>query len=105
MEMEEILKRAQERRPHERDEMEQELIYRGGHVGLPVGMVLSVVLMVLKMAAGEPWCDSYAVIAAIMAEQGFYRFARLRGRKALLYAVIWAVCAALLLTAYIPHIF
>ena len=52
--------------------------------------------------AGEPWSNSYA---AIMAGQGFYRLRRLRDRKALLYAVIWGVCAALLLVAYILHIF
>lgn len=105
MDKEEILKRAQNRKPHQMDEMELAMLQKSSHIGMIVGLFLCVILMIIKMSINQPWQDVYAVFCAMMCGQYIYRWFQQREKFVLFCGILWGISTCALLIAYILNLF
>jgi len=103
MDKNEILRKAQDRKGL--DEMEAQVIQRGSEIAMWIGLLFSVLLMVCKMLADQPWQDLYSVYCAMVAALHFYKWYRLRQRHHLVYGILWAAMAAFLAVLYLCFLF
>lgn len=103
MDKNEILRKAQARKGL--DEMEAQVIQRGSEIAMWIGLYLSVLLMVCKMLVDQPWQDLYSVYCAMVAALHFYKWRRLRQRHHLVYGILWAAVALILLAVYLCFLF
>ena len=49
MNKEEILKKAQSRKPNQMDEMEMDIFQKSSYIGMTVGLIMCVVLMIINI--------------------------------------------------------
>ncbi len=104
MSKDEILKKAQAKKPNQLDEMELDILQKGNTIGMLVGLIVCMILMVIKIFCDQPYQDVYAVYCAVVCGQYFYKWSRQREKNALVYGLIWGVCAVLLFVVYVTKI-
>lgn len=100
MNKEEVLKKAQNKKRGKMDEMEMDILLRGNHVGLCVGLVLCLVIMAAKMFLNEPYQDIYAVFCSILCGQYLYKGFRLKSKSMTSVGLIWGFTSLILLVGY-----
>lgn len=105
MNKDEVLKRAQHRSPYQMDEMEQDILQKGCRLGILFGLIVCLVLMGIKCAAGLPFSDVYSVYCFIMSGLYLYRWLRLKNRRDLAVTFLWGTVALVLCISYIVRIF
>lgn len=105
MNKDEILRRAQDRKSNKMDEMEQDILNRGCKVGLLVGIVACLIAMAVKIMAGVPYSDVYAIYCFMAGGQWFYKWVRLKRKNDFCYGVLWCGLAVGLFISYLTEIF
>lgn len=105
MDRDEVLRRVQDRKPNQMDEMEADILNKGCKVGLMVGLIACLIAMVTKMLADVPYYDVYAIYCFMAGGQWFYRWARLKRRHDLCYGILWCITAAGLFIGYLVEVF
>lgn len=104
MDREEILKRAQNVKKNQMDEM-QEFIERSGcKYAVIFGGIACVVLMIAKIAAGVSWYDTYCIWAIMSGSLHLYTWKKTRARSALRLALAWLGVGILFGLCYIFEI-
>lgn len=104
MTKDEILKKAQMKKPNQLDEMELDILQKSNSIGMLVGMLVCLGLMVVKVMCDQPYQDVYAVYCAIMCAQYAYKWIRQRETHLLVVGLLWGTCAVVLLIAYVTKI-
>ena len=66
MNKEEILKKAQSRKPNQMDEMEMDIFQKSSYIGMTVGLIMCVVLMIINIYCNQPYQDVYSVFCSIL---------------------------------------
>ena len=66
---EEILKKAQDRKPYQMDEMELDILQKSSHVGMLAGLFACLALMAVKLLKDQPIQDVYAVFCSVLCGQ------------------------------------
>lgn len=74
MERKEILRRAQNQGRKEPDEMQQQVLLKSNDLALRFGLAFSTLLFVIKILAGIPALDTYAIFLIIGSVDSFYRW-------------------------------
>lgn len=105
MNKDEVLRRAQNVKPNEMDEMEQDILAKGCKVGVSTGLTVCIILMLIKMMIDVPFQDVYAIYLFMLSAQWFYKYARLKRKSDLLYGFLWGGVALLLFVVYLFKIF
>ena len=73
MNKEEILKKAQSRKPNQMDEMELDILQKSSTIGMTVGLIMCVVLMIINIYCNQPYQDVYSVFCSILCGQYMYK--------------------------------
>lgn len=105
MDKDEVLSRAQNRKSNKMDEMELDILNRGSKVGLLLGLVGCLIIMVLKMIAGAPWHDVYAIYCLMVCGQWLYKWLRLKEKRDLCIGILWGTVSIGLFVGYLTEIF
>ncbi len=105
MERDEVLRRIQDKKPNVLDEMEQDILNKGCKVGVIAGFIACIAAMIVKMIAGLPYYDVYAIYCFIASGQWFYKWIRLRRKYDLCYGILWFGMAVGLFIGYLVEIF
>ncbi len=100
MNKEEVLKKAQNRKRNQMDEMEMDILLRGNRVGLLIGTVLCVIIMCMKLYLDQPYQDVYAVLCSIACGQYLYKGIRLKDRAMTIIGGIWGATSLILMVTY-----
>lgn len=104
MNREEILKKAQKRKPNQMDEMELDILQKSSNVGMIVGLIICLVLMIIKIFCNHPYEDVYSVSCAILCSQYIYRWVRQKEKFTLFCGIAWGVVTVLLFIMYLTKI-
>lgn len=105
MNRDEVLRRAQDRNSHKLDEMELDILNRGCKVGLLAGLIACVAVMIIKMIAGVPYYDVYAIYCFMAGGQWFYKWTRLKRKSDFCFGILWCGLAVGLFVGYFVEIF
>lgn len=104
MNKDEILKKAQDKKPNQLDEMELDILQKSNTIGMLVGLIVCMAFMVVKIFCDQPYQDVYAVYCAAVCGQYLYKWSRQREKVTLVYGLIWGACAVLLFAVYVTKI-
>lgn len=105
MNKEEVLRRAQDRKPNKMDEMELDILNKGCKVGVLTGLAACLITMVAKMIANVSYYDVYAIYCFMVGGQWFYKWVRLEKKRDLCYGFLWCGLAAVFFISYLIEIF
>ena len=86
MNKEEILKKAQSRKPNQMDEMEMDIFQKSSYIN-------------------QPYQDVYSVFCSILCGQYMYRWIRQKDKFTLFCGICWGFVAILLFILYLTKIF
>lgn len=98
---EEILKKAQDRKPYQMDEMELDILQKSSHVGMLAGLFACLALMAVKLLKDQPIQDVYAVFCSVLCGQYLYKWVRQKQKSMLFYGLLWGGVALLLFGVYV----
>lgn len=104
MNKDEILKKAQTKKPHQLDEMELDILLKSNSVGLIVGLIICLIMMVIKIYFDQPFQDIYAVYSSIICGQYLYKWFRQKEKYLLFCGFLWGLTALLLFIVYLMKI-
>lgn len=104
MDKNEILEKARQGNAGRPDEMQRQILDRGGRTAFAVGLAVCVVLMVVKIMADQPFTDVYAVYCSMMAAVYLYQWYKVREWEDMVYGLLWGVVALVLLIASIAMV-
>ncbi len=104
MNREEILKKAQNRKANQMDEMELDILQKSSYVGMIIGLIVCLILMCIKMFYNQPYQDIYSVYCSVMCGQHMYKWFRQKEKAILFCGVIWGLIAIVFFIAYITKI-
>lgn len=105
MNKEEILRRAQDKKPNKMDEMELDILNKGCRAGVIVGLAACLIVMIAKMIADVPYYDVYAIYCFMTGGLWCYKWLRLKKKSDLFYAILWGGVAMGFLVGYLVEIF
>ncbi|MEZ3486304.1 MAG: hypothetical protein K1W22_06840 [Lachnospiraceae bacterium] len=108
MDKDEVLRRVQQaqgQKPNQMDEMELDIFNRSCKIGIVTGLVACLVTMIVKIFAGVPYYDVYAIYCFMVGGQWFYRWVSLKKRRDLYYGILWCITAAGFFIGYLYEIF
>jgi len=105
MDKNEVLRRAQEKKPNKMDEMELDIYNKGCKAGLIAGLAGCLIAMVTKIIAGIPYYDVYAIYCFMAGGQLIYRWIMLKKKSDLCYGILWYALAIGLFAGYLYEIF
>lgn len=100
MNREEVLRKVQNQKSNKMDEMEMDIMLRGNHVGLIVGLVTCLIIMGIKLLLDQPYQDVYSVFSSILCGQLLYKGVRLKDKVSIIIGVVWGVVSVLLIIGY-----
>lgn len=104
MDKEEVLKRAQQKNSKQLDEMELDILQKGGNIGKLVALLVCALFMVIKVIFHQPYQDVYSVYCSILCGQYLYQWFRQRNKNDLFFGLTWGLVAVLLFVAYVLNI-
>lgn len=104
MNKEEILKKAQNRKPNQMDEMELDILQKSNNIGMTVGLIICVVLMIIKIFYNQPYQDVYSVYCSVLCGHYIYRWIRQKEKFTLFCGIAWGFVAVLLFIMYLTEI-
>lgn len=104
MRKEEILQKAQSKKPNTPDEMELQIIQKGSGIAVFCILVLALILMIAKMIADQPWYDVYSICFVSIGAQHIYKGIRLRRRHEIVIGVVTSVISVIMLVSYLLEI-
>lgn len=105
MNKEEILKKAQSRKPNQMDEMEMDIFQKSSYIGMTVGLIMCIILMIINIYCNQPYQDVYSVFCSILCGQYMYRWTRQKDKFTLFCGICWGFTAVLLFILYLTKIF
>ena len=105
MNKDEVLRRAQDKAPNKMDEMELDILNKGCKIGVLTGLIVCVITMVIKMFAGVPYYDVYAIYCFMVGAQWFYKWSRLKTKRDLYLGFSWCGLGAGIFIGYLTEIF
>lgn len=108
MDKDEVLRRVQNvqnQKPNQMDEMERDIFNKGCKVGVIVGLAACLIAMIVKIYAGVPYYDVYAIYCFMTGGQWFYRWACLKQKRDLYYGILWCITAIGFFIGYLYEIF
>ena len=100
----EILEKAQNAKPNTPDEMELQIVQKGSAIALFCIIVFSLILMIAKMSAGQPWYDVYSLMFVSMAAQHLYKGIKLHQNHELVIGIISSILAIVGLVFFLIEI-
>lgn len=100
----EILKKAQLKKPNQLDEMELDILQKSSHWGMIVGLTVCLILMGIKIYFNQPYQDIYAVYCSMLCGQFLYKWFRQKEKYMLFCGVLWGFTASLLFIVYLMKI-
>lgn len=101
MTKEEILAKAQSKKPNTPDEMEFDIMLKSNRLGLIVGLFGCIIVMFVKMYFKLPYQDVYAILCSIFCTQNLYNWHRLKQKHMLFCGICWGLAAVLLFAVFI----
>lgn len=104
MNKEEILQKAQSKKPNTPDEMELQEVQKGSGIAVFSILVFCLILMIAKMIAKQPWYDVYSIFFVSMGAQHFYKGIKLHQRREIILGMAFSVLAILIVVGYIGAI-
>ena len=105
MNKEEILKKAQSRKPNQMDEMEMDIFQKSSYIGMTVGLIMCVVLMIINIYCNQPYQDVYSVFCSILCGQYMYRWIRQKDKFTLFCGICWGFVAIFYLSYILQKYF
>lgn len=105
MERDEILRRAQSKKPNQPDEMELQIEQKGYGIASFTMITLCLILMIIKMLAGQPWWDVYAIFFSMKTAQSAYKYIKLKRRSDFIVSVLNGAMTIALVFCYIYEVF
>lgn len=105
MEREEILRRVQSQKPDQPDEMELQIEQKGNGIASLTVITLCLVLMIIKILAGQPWWDVYAIYFSMNTAQRGYKYIKLKHRSDLMLSLMSGALTVFLIFCYIYEVF
>lgn len=100
MNKDEILRKAQSKKPNTPDEMELQVVRKGSSIALFSILVLCVLFMIVKMSAKQPWYDVYSICFVSMGVQHLYKGIKLHQKHELVLGVLFTILAVVMVIAY-----
>ena len=104
MDKEEVLQRAQQKNSKQLDEMELDILQKGGNIGKLVALLVCALFMVVKVIFHQPYQDVYSVYCSVLCGQYLYQWYRQRDKNSLFLGLTWGIAAVLLFVAYVLNI-
>ncbi len=101
MTKQEVLEKAQKKKPNQMDEMEFDILLKSNRIGLLAGIIVCMILMFIKMYLKLPYQDIYSIICFILSAQLLYKWHRQKDKNMLFCGVILGIAALLLFTGYL----
>lgn len=105
MNKEEILQKAQSKKPNTPDEMELHVIRKGNGIAMFSILLICLILMIIKMIAKQPWYDVYSICFISMGVQHFYKGIKLKKRQEIALGIAFSLLGIFMLIGYITEIF
>ena len=105
MNREEVLKKVQNRKPNQMDEMELDILQKSSTIGMTVGLIMCVVLMIINIYCNQPYQDVYSVFCSILCGQYMYKWIRQKDKFTLFCGICRGFVAVLLFILYLTKIF
>ncbi len=105
MDRDEVLRRVQDKKPNQLDEMEEEILNKGCRAGFVVGFAACAFTMIAKIIAGVSYYDVYAVYCFTVGGQWLYKWAKLKKRSDLGLGLMWVGLVVGLFAGYLAEIF
>lgn len=105
MNKDKVLPGVQNKKSNKMDEMELDIFNKGSKVGLILGLVGCLIMMVLKMIAGVPWYDVYAIYSLMVCGQWLYKWIRIKKKRDLYYGILWGIIGIGFFVGYLMEIF
>ena len=100
MNKDEILRKAQSKKSNTPDEMELQVVHKGGSIALFAVVVVCFIFMLIKMAVKQPWCDVYSLLFISMGVQHLYKSIKLHQKHELVLGVFFTILAVVMVIAY-----
>lgn len=104
MNRDEILEKAQSKRPNTPDEMELQVVQKGSGIAVLSIWVFCLILMIVKIIAKQPWYDVYSIGFVSMGVQHFYKGMKLHQRHEIILGIAYSVLSIFIAVAYISEI-
>lgn len=104
MTKQEILEKAQNKKPNQMDEMEFDIMLKSNRIGLLVGLIGCIIIMFIKMYFDLPYQDVYAILSAIFCAQNLYKWNRQKENVNLFCGILWGITTLLLFAVFIMDI-
>lgn len=104
MEKEEILRRAQNGRKNQMDEMQEQVEKSASRFAVIVGGIVCIILMVFKMWEGEPWYDVYAIWLFMVGGMHLYKWKKLCEKSEGWLGIAWLGAGIFIAISYIVDI-
>lgn len=104
MNKEEILQKAQSKKPNTLDEMELQVIRKANGIAMFSILVICLILMIVKMIAKQPWYDVYSIAFISMGVQHFYKGIKLNQRQEIALGIAFSILAIFMIIGYITEI-
>lgn len=104
MEKDEILKKAQGKKPNTPDEMELAIVQKGNGIAVFSILVVSLILMIAKIIVDQPWLDVYCIVFTGMAAQHIYKGIKLHQKHHIVLAIVTGIVSIAMLIGYLFQI-
>jgi hypothetical protein len=104
MNKEEILHKAQSKKPNTPDEMELQIVQKGSGIAVFSVWVFCLILMIVKIIAKQPWYDVYSIGFISMGVQHFYKGIKLHQKHDITLGIVYSILAIFIVVGYICEI-
>ena len=105
MEKKEVLERARNKKKGSMDEWEMQVTQKGFSFVLIGILLVTLALMILKIVAGQPWCDVYCIFFVSMGIHYLYDGVKLHKKFETGLGIVSVLAAVMLFVGYISEIF
>ena len=101
MNKEEILKKAKRTKASDLDEMEMQIMLKATRLAVIAGFIICIILMTVKMIAGQPYYDVYGIVCMLLGCQNLYFGLKIHNKSNILLGTGWTLLSILIIVVYI----
>ena len=100
----EILEKVQNTKPNKPDEMELQIVQKGSGIALFCILVFSLILMIAKIVADQPWYDVYSLVFISMSAQHLYKGIKLHQKHEIFIGIMSGILAVAALVFFMIEV-
>ncbi|WP_028043044.1 DUF6442 family protein [Candidatus Stoquefichus massiliensis] len=101
MNKDEILNKAKKRKATDLDEREMQIMLKADRLAVIAGFIICIILMTVKMIAGQPYYDVYGIGCMLMGCQNLYFGLKVHNKSNILLGIGWTSLSVLITVVYI----